>query len=71
MGRGLLGDWGSNPHISTNNNKNMEIIPAIMSKSLEDFKKKSRSNFIKNISKANVLMLKGSENELRRIIGRK
>lgn len=38
---------------------------------LKDLKKKSQSSFIKEIAKKNVIMAKGDEDELRKIIGRK
>jgi|TARA_B100001971_G_C18235728_1_gene567048 predicted nucleotidyltransferase len=38
---------------------------------LKDLKKKSQSSFIKEIAKKDIIMVKGSENELRKTIGRK
>lgn len=38
---------------------------------LSDLQKKSSSSFIRDIAKKNIIMVKGNENELREIIGRK
>lgn len=38
---------------------------------LQDLKKKAKSSFVKDISKKDVIMIQGDENELRKIIGRK
>ena len=38
---------------------------------LHDLQKKSKSSFIRQIAKKNIVMVKGNENELREIIGRK
>ena len=46
-----------------------EINPVIWP--LKDLKNKSKSSFIKGISKKNILMIKGNENELRKIIRRR
>ena len=39
--------------------------------SLEDLKKKVRNSFIRQIANNNIIIIKGDENELRKIIGRK
>ena len=46
-----------------------DINPVIWT--LDELKKKSGNGFIKQIAKGNIIMIKGDENELRKIIGRR